>query len=122
MARIDVSELLHDPDFVDKIQLITRVPRVDSLGENKITENCVDSIGSVQPASGKTIQRLPDALRVGNISSFWFQGKIETSAPGKYSSILVFKGQRFQVQTVMDWTDFGAGWSEGTCVAEVPAP
>ncbi len=121
MARIDVTELLTDPDFVDQIQLVTRVPSVNSLGENILAESTIRTIGSVQPADGKVIQRLPEALRVANVSSFWFKGVIEASAPGKYSSILVFKGRRFQVQTVQDWTNWGAGWCEGTCVAELPA-
>jgi hypothetical protein len=122
MALINVTELLHDPDFIDQIKLVTRKPSVNSLGENTLEEISIDTIGSVQPASGHAIQRLPEALRVANISSFWFKGKIIASEPGKYSSILVFKGARFQVQTVMDWSNWGEGWSEGTCVAEVPAP
>lgn len=121
MAQVNVTELLSDPDFVDVIQLITRVPKVNSLGENLLEETVLTSIGSVQPASGRAIMRLPEALRVANISSFWFKGTIIATAPGKYSSILTFKGQRYQVQTVLDWTNWGAGWCEGTCVAEVPS-
>lgn len=121
MGRVDVSELLHDPDFVDKMSVISRVPTVNSKGQNSLKECAVDSVGSVQPASGKAIFRLPEELRVSNVMSFWFQGVITASAPGKYSSIIVFRGLRFQVQTVFDWTAFGAGWCEGTCVAEVPA-
>lgn len=122
MAQIDVSELLSDPDFIDVISLISRKPSINYLGENTLAETKIDSVGSVQPASGKTLQRLPDALRVANVMSFWFKGPIVASEPGRYTDILVFKGSRFQVQTVMDWTNWGAGWSEGTCVAEVPAP
>lgn len=121
MAQIDVSELLSDPDFVDAIQLISRTSRTDLLGENILRESTLDSIGCVQPASGRVISRLPEALRVANVSSFWFKGTIVASAPGKYSSVLVFKGQRYQVQSVQDWTNWGAGWTEGTCVAQVPA-
>lgn len=121
MAHIDVSDLLHDPDFVDKMVVITRTPVVNSKGENQLQETPVESVGSVQPANGRTIMKLPDELRVANVSSFWFKGKIIASEKGKYSSIIVFKNQRYQVQTVFDWTNFGAGWCEGTCVAEVPA-
>lgn len=121
MGLVDVSELLHDPDFVDQMTVITRLPAVNSLGENTLKECPVVSVGSVQPASGKTIFKLPEEFRVANVSSFWFQGEITASAPGKYSSIIVFKGRRYQVQLVFDWTNFGAGWCEGTCVAEVPA-
>lgn len=121
MAQVDVTELLTDPDFVDAIQLVTRIPSINSLGENILKESCVNSFGSVQPASGRVIQRLPEALRVANLSTFWFKGPIIASEPGKYSSILIFKGRRYQVQLVFDWTNFGQGWSEGTCVAEAIA-
>lgn len=122
MALVNVTELLSDPDFVDAIQLITRTPTINSLGENLLSESTLTTIGSVQPASGRAVQRLPEAMRVANVSSFWFKGKITASAPGKYSSLLVFKGTRYQVQLVFDWSNWGEGWSEGTCIAEVPAP
>jgi len=121
MAQVDVSELLHDPDFVDAMAVVTRFPSVDLRGQLSLREETVNAVGSVQPASGKTIQRLPEEFRVANVSSFWFQGNIIATAPGKYSSIIVFKGRRYTVQTVFDWTNWGAGWCEGTCVAEVPA-
>lgn len=121
MAQIDTSELLTDPDFVDAMLLVDRKPSINLLGENILSECLVNSVGSVQPASGRVIQRLPEALRVANVSSFWFKGAIVASAPGKYSSILLFKGNRYQVQLVFDWTNWGAGWTEGTCVAEVPS-
>lgn len=119
IAELDVSGILADPLFVDKVTLITRVSRVNSMGENVVTEQCLDSYGSVQPVSGKTFQRLPDALRVANVSSFWFKGEIIPF--GKYPSILVFRGRRYQVQQVFEWATWGGGWTEGVCVAEVPA-
>lgn len=121
MANLDTSELLTDSDFVDAMQIITRAPSINFLGENTLSECIQSSVGSIQPASGKVIQRLPEALRNANNMSFWFKGLIIASAPGRYSSILVFKGQRFQVKLVFDWTSWGAGWCEGVCVAEVPA-
>lgn len=121
MAQLDVAEILLDPLFVDQMTLINRVSRVNGLGENIVTEQCIDSFGSVQPASGRTVQRLPDEFRVANVASFWFKGEIIASSPGKYSSILVFRGRRYQVQLVFDWMNFGEGWCEGVCVAEVPA-
>ena len=121
MAQIDVSDLLHDSDFVDPMTVITRVPFVNTKGENSLSESTLVSVGSVQPASGKTVSKLPEEFRVANVSSFWFQGQITATSPGKYSSIIVFRGLRYQVQTVSDWSNFGLGYTEGTCVAEVPA-
>jgi galactose-6-phosphate isomerase len=121
MADIDVTEILFDPDFSDEICLIDRVPTVDGFGRNILTEVKFDTVGCIQPASGKVIQRLPEDLRVANMSSFWLHAKIIATAPGKYSSVLVFRGTRYLVQTVFDWSNFGEGFTEGICVAEVPA-
>lgn len=121
MALIDVTELLSDPDMVDIIQIVTRLPFVNFLGENTINEKIESSVGSVQPANFKTVQKLPEEMRVANISSFWFKGSIVATAPGKYSSILIFKGLRYQVQTVADYSNWGEGYCEGTAIAEVPA-
>lgn len=112
---------MSDPDFIDPIQVVTRVPAVNSLGESVITESVLDTVGSVQPASGRQLQRLPEALRLENLSSFWFKGTIVATAPQRYPSILVFGGIRYQVKNVMDWSNFGQGYTEGLCVAEKPS-
>lgn len=121
MAQVDVTELLSDPDFVDPIELVTRVTAINNFGENIIGEKTTPSVGCIQPADTATVEKLPDALRVGDIRSFWFKGVIIAAAPGKYTSVLIFQGQRFQVLDVAPWSNFGEGYTEGLCVAEVPA-
>lgn len=120
MGQIDVAELLLDPDLVDPVILIRRTPDVDEYGENKLCEQSFPGYGSVQPASGRTIQRLPELLRVANVMSFWVQGQIISDGTCKYPDIIVWKGQRFAVQVVFDWTNWGTGWSEGVCIREKP--
>lgn len=120
MSRIDVTELLSDPDFVDTLVQIKRISNVDLRGKNQIQEKEIKTIGSVQPASGKTINRLPEDFRVANISEFFMKGEITASKDGRYSDVLVFKGKRYNVQTVFDWTNWGAGYCQGTCIAENP--
>ena len=122
MANIDTSFLLQDPDFVDPITMIRRRPTINEYGENVLTETSFQTIGSVQPASGKTLMRLPDALRIANVSSFWIKGNIYADGSAKYPDIIVFRGKRYAVQMIFDWTNFGFdGYSEGTCVAELPS-
>lgn len=122
MAQVDVTELLVDPDFIDDLTLINRVPQMNSRGELILTETSTPTVGSVQPASGKALNRIPEALREVNMSSFWVKAEIVASSPGKYAAILVFRGRRYQVKNVFDWMNFGEGWCEGLCVGEVPAP
>lgn len=123
MANLDCSELMTDPDFVDDISIITRFTQVNYLGENIIKETEQFTVGSVQPASYVEIQKLPEAMRVADVSSFWVKGDlIVASNPGEYPSILVFKGRRYQVQKIADWSNFGQGYQSGTCIVERPAP
>lgn len=122
MGRIDVTELLEDPDFVEPMVLVTRLPYVNALGENRLKEISSNTFGSIQSPDGDVLSRLPEAFRTANVQSFWLKGKITASSQGQYPAILVFKSQRYQVQHVFDWTNWGAGWCEGTCVVEVPAP
>ena len=118
MGILSVEEVLSDPDFVDEMVLIHRKTTVNSFGENVLSECGLPTYGVIQPASGKTIQRLPDALRVANLKSFWVRGKIVADGNGQYTDILVHKGIRYQVQNIFDWANWGEGWSEGTCVQE----
>lgn len=121
MAQVDVTELLSDPDFVDEMQIVRRKPTVSEFGENVLVESVVQTIGSIQPVSGKELQRLPDALRVMNVASFWVKGEIVSDGTCKYPDLLVFKGKRYAVQIINDWTHFGQGWSQGLAVREVIA-
>lgn len=120
MANLDVSALMFDPDFVDELTLIHRLATVNAFGENVLTETNLPTVGSVQPASGKAIARLPDGLRVANMSSFWIKADIVVDGSSKYPDIISFRGRRYQVHTTFDWQNWGAGWSEGLCVAEKP--
>jgi hypothetical protein len=120
MANIDVNDIIADPDLVDPMILVHRQACVDTLGSNRIKETAFTTWGIIQPASGKALQRLPEALRLANVRSFWVKGTIITDGNGQYPDILVYRGTRFQVQTVMDWSNYGEGWAEGTCIQEKP--
>lgn len=120
MGLIDTSELMSDPDFVQPLTLIRRKAAADQYGENQITENGFQVNGCVQPISGDTLQRIPEAFRVADVKSFWLKEKIIADNRCKYPDIIVKDGIRFQVQMVFDWSQWGQGWSEGTCVQEKP--
>lgn len=121
MGQISVTDVIIDPDMVDPITHIYRSTCVDEFGENQVKESGTSTWGSVQPVSGKTLQRLPELFRVANVMSFWIKAKIITDGKGRYPDLLVFNGERYAVQMVFDWTAWGEGWCEGTCVRERPA-
>jgi len=122
MAEIDVSELLTDPDFVDDLQVIRRSATVNSRGENVVTEpTTISTVGSVQPAPAKAVQRLPEALRVSDVRAFFINLPIIQDGDSSYPDIIVYGGKRYQVITAAPWLNFGEGWNEGICVAEKPS-
>ena len=121
MAQIGVSELLLDPDFIDPVSLIHRSVTVNDFGKTVLTEQTVNTIGSVQPASGKQLERLPEALRIADVRSFFIKAEIVADATNKYPDIIVFQNHRFQVQVTKPWLNWGAGWNEGLCVREKPS-
>lgn len=121
MALIDVSDLLLDPDFVNQVSLVHRTSTVGTNGKNTLVENTVQTIGSVQPAPAKDIQRLPDTLRMSDVRKFWIKAEILADGSSQYPDIIVFQGKRFQVINTEPWLNYGAGWNAGLCVWEKPA-
>ncbi len=121
MAQIDVSELLLDADFIDSLTLIHRTTSVNSQGVNVLSETSADTVGSVQPATAKDIQRLPDALRMSDVRKFWIKAEILSDGDAQYPDIILFQGKRFQILNIEPWLNYGAGWNAGLCVWEKPS-
>lgn len=118
MANIDVTPLFTDSDFIDEMRLITRSATVSTMGENLISESAKYVVGCIQPAEGKLLNRLPEALRNERVNSFWINGAVLTTENCKYPSILEYRGKRYQIRKLFDYTNWGAGWTEGVCVEE----
>lgn len=110
MARIDVSELMTDPDFVMNFKIIRRTPSVNQYGENELTTSEENASGSIQPATGETVKRLPEGVQLSDFKTIFTKAVIKADAAGKYVDQVEIKGQRFNVFHVMAWEDFGAGW------------
>lgn len=122
MARLDVSELLLDPDFIDSVSLIRRNTTVNNFGENVLSDGVtLATVGSVQPAPARELHRVPDALKNSDVRMFFIKAAITVDGSGKYTDVISFAGRRFQIISVFDWLTYGQGWNSGLCVAEVPS-
>lgn len=106
--------------MVDPLTIVRRETRVDDFGKNQLTEKPEPTVGSIFPATGRTIQRLPETMRVAGVMSFVVQGKIISDGTCKYPDIIVWDNQRYAVQVVFPYTNWGGGFCEGTCVREKP--
>ena len=60
---MDVSQLLIDPDFARSFTVVRRTESVDEHGRAAYAEERFDALGSVQPATPKELERLPEGDR-----------------------------------------------------------
>lgn len=94
---------------------------MDNFGQNQLVEKSIPTFGSVQPVSGRTLMRIPEAFRVANVMSFWVEGQIIADGNNQYPDMLQDQfGVKFEVQMIFDWSAWGEGYSEGTCVRVRP--
>jgi len=117
MARIDVSDIVGDPDFQDRVTLIRRTSVINSLGRNVLAESSSTVSMVVQPAKPDDLKRLPDSVRRSDAINVWYRGTLSSDAGGVYPDIIVWGGKRFQVQTsdpFGNWAN-GNGYTESIC-------
>ena len=113
MARIDVSELMLDPDFVSSFTIIERTPTINNFGENVLEESApIAAVGSVQSPGKETLKRLPDGVSITNIKTVYIKRSLKADATGVYSDQVVWEGKRYNVISCLPWSNFGAGWYE----------
>lgn len=114
MARIDVSELMVDPDFISSFSVARRSSTVNQYGENELTETIINNVsGSVQSAGKETIRRLPEGVKISNVKTIYTKTLLIADANGTgYADQIIFDGLRFNVISCLPWSNFGAGWYE----------
>lgn len=117
MPRIDVSELMTDPDFAGRypVRRSTSVVGEDGRARAQIAD--LDFVGSVQPASSSALKRLPDgAVLSGAIMVFTkfilTEGSIDNALD---ADVVMFKGLPYTVMAVDDWSEWGQGFVRAVC-------
>jgi galactose-6-phosphate isomerase len=123
MPFLDVSDLLSDPDLGGTTFSVIRTlsgPPVGGLAQ--LTPTTIPNIvGSIQPATSTELLRMPDGERVGGAVTVRCKfvligGGIDpNSGLDRTADQVVFKGQQYTVQSVQDWSDYGAGYVEALC-------
>lgn len=120
MAGIDVSELMSDPDFIDNFQIVRRSATVNGFGENVITENTIQANGSIQSGNGDTLKRLPDGVQLSDVVTIFSNFPIYAERPNNYADLIIICGERYQVELVTPWRNWGAGYNRIDAVMQKP--
>lgn len=121
MAKIDVSDLLTDPDFTDKATLIHRAQTVNNKGRAALTETIVTPPITVvvQNIDTEILEKYPDLATLSDKITVWYRGVLTAESVNGYSDVVVWKGDRYLVKYVdEDYMNFGKGWTKAVCVLE----
>ena len=118
MARIDVSELLNDPDFVEQITLIKRTVSINEHGENPLTETASIIYACIQGMAGSELERQPQSARLHDTITIYTKSILQSEKESGYADVVVWQGNRYQVKSVVNFKNYGVGYTQGTCVLE----
>jgi hypothetical protein len=121
VARIDVSELMRDPDFLSSVTLIRRTNTVASTGEVTVSNGSSASVSMVvQPGAGDMLERLPESVRSKELITLWYKSELynQATTPGNYADIVVWRGRRFVVEHVEPFDNWGRGYYQGVASLE----
>lgn len=111
MALIDLTEIVMDPDFGDSFTIVRRGQVIDDHGRASQTEALSSAFGSVQAASGKTLELFPDLARTSGQVEIYTTTALRAAADGRAADDILWAGMRYTVVAVRDWMNWGAGWN-----------
>jgi galactose-6-phosphate isomerase len=116
MPNLDVSSVLTDPLFADmSLRCIRQRQTVGTDGIAVNTPVPVPFSGVVTAASGTVLEREAEGSRVSGsiniVTRFWLEdGKNSLAA-----DIVTWKGRRYTVADVQDYSRYGPGFIQATC-------
>ena len=115
MALLDVSDVLLDPDFADSL-IVERITQ--TVGDDGIAINAPKIIrfaGVVTNDAGDKLSRISSGERTeGNIVVHSVL-RLNEGGPGTTADVVTFRGRRYTVSKVSDWSHFGRGFVAATC-------
>lgn len=115
MARIDVTDILLDPDFIDRLvcERIVQTVGNDGIASNTPTE--VKFFGCVTNADGDRLERAPDGERVASTIVVHSKFRLRAGKDGFSADIVRFGENRYTTVKLADYSHFGRGFVAATC-------
>ena len=101
---LDISEILDDPDFIQTVEFGIVTQSSTGTGEPLETEvRSSHENTNVQPASGATLQRLPEGERTKDVQQVFTKKEF----PIKNGDYMYFNNLKYRCITTEDWTQYG---------------
>jgi hypothetical protein len=117
MARIDVDDIIEDPDFEDDdFEVIRSVETVGTDGRALfLVQAPFASAGVVQPAAGRSLMMLPEGARIQGSIDIWTKEPLRMNDGTYAADVICWHGRSYVVSNVEDFLNYGAGYVRATC-------
>lgn len=117
--RIDVSELITDPDFCQTFTIYHRSRTPGEKGRAETVETAETVVGVIQPVSGDDLDRLPEGDRGKQAITVWTTVPITTGDDERLPDEVEWRGTRYAaIGPLRNWGDWGEGFYRSICIAQ----
>lgn len=114
MARLNVSDVLKDPDFSSDIFVKRSKNKINNLGRVEQKQQSIKIPATIYPTQGATLQRLPESERTEGLQSAFCLTRLIVNFDDMTADIVIINGREYTVIKQMDW-DFGESYTELVC-------
>lgn len=116
MARLDVTEVLTDPLFVERgLVRIVSTETVNDHGRSAYVTTETPFVGVVTNDGGDILRRNQNAQYVAGSITIHTRQQLNVAAEGADADIVVWRGRKYTVTDVQDYGHFGRGFCAVTC-------
>jgi len=116
MALLDVTDVLLDPDFMDTGLVCERIAQTvndDGMGVNTTTLTPFAAV--VTNDSGDILERIAAGERIKGSITLHTKFSLQDGANGLTADVVRWKGRRYTVSNVADYSHFGRGFVAANC-------
>lgn len=116
MALLDVTDILLDPDFMDTGLVCERIAQTvndDGMGVNTTTLTPFSAV--VTNDSGDILERIAAGERIKGSITLHTKFTLQDGANGLTADVVRWKGRRYTVSNVADYSHFGRGFAAASC-------
>ncbi|MFV0410953.1 MAG: hypothetical protein ACK5LJ_15020 [Paracoccus sp. (in: a-proteobacteria)] len=116
MAKLDVSDVLNDPLFMNKnIVCIRNDQTINDKGRAVNTQNIIGFSGVVTSNNGMQLDRLPDGSIVSGAINIITKFHLSSGTDNRDADEILWKDKTYIVHSVDNYQHFGRGFVQAVC-------